>query len=135
MLLSSLRQRSFPAWCGIFAILTIFIAPAISQTLAHCRHGGLQALDAPANSTERRHHVGHDISGAHAPSHPGSDPAADHQACGYCVLFCHAPALSGIAGIAVAARRRPTRSRIITPLSAVIPFGRFASPMPRAPPR
>ncbi|MCA6953911.1 DUF2946 domain-containing protein [Pectobacterium polaris] len=55
MLLSALRRRSFPAWVGIFAILTIFIAPVISQTLvlhgAHAHENGANPHSSTTHST------------------------------------------------------------------------------------
>ncbi|MBE5202835.1 DUF2946 domain-containing protein [Pectobacterium quasiaquaticum] len=55
MLLSALRRRSFPAWVGIFAILTIFIAPVISQTLvfngAHTHEYGTNPHNSATHNT------------------------------------------------------------------------------------
>ncbi|QTF08829.1 DUF2946 domain-containing protein [Brenneria izadpanahii] len=137
MLLPPRRQRSFPAWFGIFAILAISIAPVISQTLVHRNHGTAQALSASATE---HHHAVHGVSGAHnssqtrhsSPPNPAS--MADHNACGYCALFSYTPALPEIHEIIVALTRYFSHARVILCLSCVIPFEKFSSPAPRAPP-
>ncbi|MFJ5406473.1 DUF2946 domain-containing protein [Pectobacterium punjabense] len=104
MLLSALRRRSFPAWVGIFAILTIFIAPVISQTLVPREHGlyddsiaahntpphnsatmhgrAVDDITAPASNSddiaEQQHnHAGHSMSGHHTTQshHSHSSPS------------------------------------------------------------
>ncbi|MEE3661883.1 DUF2946 domain-containing protein [Brenneria sp. g21c3] len=136
MLLLSLRPRSFPAWLGIFAVLTIFIAPALSQMLAHRDHGNArpQALNAATTSTGHHHHAGYDMAGAHDRSPPQPSLMANHEACGYCVLFFYTPALSDIAGIVITVKRYLSPLRIAAAQSSVILIERFASPIPRAPP-
>ncbi|MFE8049365.1 DUF2946 domain-containing protein [Brenneria goodwinii] len=137
MLLPPLRQRSFPAWFGIFAILTISIAPVISQTLAHCDRNAAQTLSASAPAAEH-HHAMHGMSGAHTHSSNSTSPnpasIADHGACGYCALFSYTPAVPDINGITVALWRDISHLRITLCLSCVILIERFASPIPRAPP-
>ncbi|MCL6377636.1 DUF2946 domain-containing protein [Pectobacterium brasiliense] len=104
MLLSALRRRSFPAWVGIFAILTIFIAPVISQTLvlhgAHAHENGTNTHSSTVHTSATAHtadahdttastsysgsiaephhnHTGHQMSGHHATQshHSPSSPS------------------------------------------------------------
>lgn len=138
MFLSALRRRRSPAWLGIFAILTIFIAPVVSQTLVAGDHGAnSQDTGASLNATEHHHHH----AGQHQPnplprqSH-GPHPVSmmDHAACGYCVLFSYTPALSAINSLAIVAANYLSDRRLPTFISLIIPVERFASPFPRAPP-
>ncbi|MDC9818332.1 DUF2946 domain-containing protein [Pectobacterium polonicum] len=81
MLLSALRRRSFPAWVGIFAILTIFIAPVISQTLEPREHGlyddGITTHSTTThNSTTSHSRDVHDIT---VPASNNSDIAEQHH--------------------------------------------------------
>ncbi|WP_323666230.1 DUF2946 domain-containing protein [Pectobacterium punjabense] len=85
MLLSALRRRSFPAWVGIFAILTIFIAPVISQTLVPREHGlydGITTHSTITHSTTTHSNAAshsrdvHDIT---APVSSSSDIAEQHH--------------------------------------------------------
>ncbi|MCL2898587.1 DUF2946 domain-containing protein [Brenneria tiliae] len=138
MLLSLLRRRRFPAWLAIFATLTIFIAPVISQTLAHHDRAISQTLSIATASAEH-HHAGHQISGArHGQTPPSSHPQPvsmmDHAACGYCVLFSYTPALADVGGIILALTPTLSRTRAIAFSSRIIPLTRFVSPAPRAPP-
>lgn len=104
MLLSALQRRSFPAWVGIFAILTIFIAPVISQTLvlhgAHAHENGTNTHSSTVHTSATAHtadahdttastghsgsiaephhnHTGHQMSGHHATQshHSPSSPS------------------------------------------------------------
>ncbi|MEE3650247.1 MULTISPECIES: DUF2946 domain-containing protein [unclassified Brenneria] len=138
MLLSLLRRRGFPAWLGIFAILTLSIAPVISQTLAYGNDGTEQALNTSPISAEH-HHAGHTPSGSHAshPQHSSSpQPASmtDHAACGYCVLLAHTPVLAAVDSIIIVLKPSISNIQAVTFVSLSIPIARFASPVPRAPP-
>ncbi|RJL26413.1 DUF2946 domain-containing protein [Pectobacterium polaris] len=90
MLLSALRRRSFPAWVGIFAILTIFIAPVISQTLvlhgAHAHENGANTPSSTTHSTAA-HSTAVDTTSAHdttaSTSHSGSIAEPRHNHTGH----------------------------------------------------
>ncbi|MEQ9943180.1 DUF2946 domain-containing protein [Pectobacterium aroidearum] len=149
MLLSALRRRSFPAWVGIFAILTIFVAPVISQTrvlyerehnfhehghndnsaTAHASHNG--------NLAEQQH-TGHAMSGHHTtPSHHSpSSPSMmmDHAACGYCVLFSYTPALFATGSLNPILTASLSEALVIHFISRIVLPERYASPVVRAPP-
>ncbi|MCU1791506.1 DUF2946 domain-containing protein [Pectobacterium polaris] len=90
MLLSALRRRSFPAWVGIFAILTIFIAPVISQTLvlhgAHTHENGANPPSSTTHSTAA-HSTAVDTTSAHdttaSTSHRASIAEPHHNHTGH----------------------------------------------------
>ncbi|MBQ4762223.1 DUF2946 domain-containing protein [Pectobacterium versatile] len=162
MLLSALRRRSFPAWVGIFAILTIFIAPVISQTLvlhgAHPHEEGTSTLGSTTHSatahtssahdttastrdsiTEPHHnHTGHEMSGHHATQshHSPSSPSMmmDHAACGYCVLFSYTPALFATGSLNPILTASLSEALVIHFISRTVLPERYASPVVRAPP-
>ncbi|MBN3082537.1 DUF2946 domain-containing protein [Pectobacterium polaris] len=164
MLLSALRRRSFPAWVGIFAILTIFIAPVISQTLvlygAHAHENGTHthssttysptahtadAHDTAASASHsgsiaepHHNHTGHQMSGHHATQshHSPSSPSMmmDHAACGYCVLFSYTPALFATGSHNPILTASLSEALVIHFISRIVLPERYASPVVRAPP-
>ncbi|WCG84399.1 DUF2946 domain-containing protein [Pectobacterium sp. A5351] len=137
MLLSALRRRSFPAWVGIFAILTIFVAPVISQTQVLHEHGATLPGNHSGNLAEQSH-TGHTMSGHHArPSHHSpSSPSMmmDHAACGYCVLFLYTPALFAAGSPNPILTTFLPEARVIHFISRIVLPERYASPVVRAPP-
>ncbi|MER0061915.1 DUF2946 domain-containing protein [Pectobacterium polaris] len=159
MLLSALRRRSFPAWVGIFAILTIFIAPVISQTLvlhgAHAHENGTNPPSSAAHTTNahdttastshsgsiaepRHNHTGHEMSRHHATQshHSPSSPSMmmDHAACGYCVLFSYTPALFATGSLNPILTASLSEALVIHFISRIVLPERYASPVVRAPP-
>ncbi|MEQ9911332.1 DUF2946 domain-containing protein [Pectobacterium polaris] len=159
MLLSALRRRSFPAWVGIFAILTIFIAPVISQTLvlhgAHAHENGTNTHSSAAHTADahdttastshsgsiaepRHNHTGHEMSGHHATQshHSPSSPSMmmDHAACGYCVLFSYTPALFATGSLNPILTASLSEALVIHFISRIVLPERYASPVVRAPP-
>ncbi|MCL6323882.1 DUF2946 domain-containing protein [Pectobacterium polaris] len=159
MLLSALRRRSFPAWVGIFAILTIFIAPVISQTLvlhgAHTHENGANPPSSAAHTADahdttastshsgsiaepRHNHTGHEMSGHHATQshHSPSSPSMmmDHAACGYCVLFSYTPALFATGSLNPILTASLSEALVIHFISRIVLPERYASPVVRAPP-
>ncbi|MBN3069137.1 DUF2946 domain-containing protein [Pectobacterium brasiliense] len=93
MLLSALRRRSFPAWVGIFAILTIFIAPVISQTLvlhgAHAHENGTNTHSSTAHTSTTAHTAdAHDTTAS--TSHSGSIAEPHHNHTGHQMSGHHA---------------------------------------------
>ncbi|MFJ5452828.1 DUF2946 domain-containing protein [Pectobacterium jejuense] len=159
MLLSALRRRSFPAWVGIFAILTIFIAPVISQTLvlygAHAHENGTHTHSSAAHTADahdpaasashsgsiaepHHNHTGHQMSGHHATQshHSPSSPSMmmDHAACGYCVLFSYTPALFATGSPNPILTASLSEALVIHFISRIVLPERYASPVVRAPP-
>ncbi|MBN3133577.1 DUF2946 domain-containing protein [Pectobacterium brasiliense] len=93
MLLSALRRRSFPAWVGIFAILTIFIAPVISQTLvlhgAHAHENGTNTHSSTVHTSTIAHRAdAHDTTAS--ASHSGSIAEPHHNHTGHQISGHHA---------------------------------------------
>jgi len=95
-LLSGVSSRRLPAWVAVMAILMLFIAPLVSQTLARTQ-----------TSAETPHSAMMMMSGDHEmsmPAHHGMMPMThsadsnmavmDPVACGYCVLLLHLPILN-----------------------------------------
>ncbi|QQG26967.1 DUF2946 domain-containing protein [Pectobacterium carotovorum] len=148
MLLSALRRRSFPAWVGIFAILTIFIAPVISQTLvlhepsaiAHNTISYSTASSSNSGSIADHHHnhTGHTMPehGVMASHHSPSSPSMmmDHAACGYCVLFSYTPALFATGSLNPILTASLSEALVIHFISRTVLPERYASPVVRAPP-
>ncbi|CAG74681.1 putative exported protein [Pectobacterium atrosepticum SCRI1043] len=163
MPLSALRRRSFPAWVGIFAILTIFIAPVISQTLVLHEHG-LYEVGTTTNSTTTTHsttsttahdttapashsgsiaephhnHTGNAMPEHHAAQlhHSPSSPSMmmDHAACGYCVLFSYTPALFATGSPNPILTSSLSEALVIHFISRIVLPERYVSPIVRAPP-
>ncbi|MEQ9885500.1 DUF2946 domain-containing protein [Pectobacterium zantedeschiae] len=164
MLLSALRRRSFPAWVGIFAILTIFIAPVISQTLVLHKHGlyddgtatnsvatthsttsstTAHGTTAPASHSvtiAKPHHnsTAHAMPEHHVTQlhHSPSSPSMmmDHAACGYCVLFSYTPALFATGSPTPILTSSLSEALVIHFVSRIVLPERYASPVVRAPP-
>ncbi|MCL6331812.1 DUF2946 domain-containing protein [Pectobacterium carotovorum subsp. carotovorum] len=93
MLLSALRRRSFPAWVGIFAILTIFIVPVISQTLvllgAHAHENGTNTHSSTVHTSATAHTAdAHDTTAS--TSHSGSIAEPHHNHTGHQMSGHHA---------------------------------------------
>lgn len=80
-------QRGLFAWLAIAALGLLLVAPTVSRTLA-AMSPALTA-DAPG--------MGHGSSDTHPAAH--QDPAAPHpmDACGYCTLMSHSPAVTAVA--------------------------------------
>ncbi|WP_413733954.1 DUF2946 family protein [Sodalis sp. RH21] len=108
------RRGRCAAWLGIWALLMLFIAPVISQSLERARAGA--APGGMLDGREMGHAVGDAVSAdtmghamAHAPfprhpdrggSLPHSMPMSADFACGYCLLLIHLPLLDA-AGVAL----------------------------------
>ncbi|MEH2920869.1 DUF2946 domain-containing protein [Samsonia erythrinae] len=133
-----MQRRRFPAWLGIFAILTIFIAPVISQTLVLHDHGIMTSPDQSDGSVERHHHAGHTMPEHHfvQSPHSHSQPVMmmDHAACGYCVLFSYSPALFETSALNPILTALLSDVLVIYFISRFIAPERYATPVVRAPP-
>jgi hypothetical protein len=80
------RSTRFTAWLGILAILLTVLVPVGSQWVKQASRSADVLCSAVA------HHAAH-ASGAH--DHAPDDPAAAHfEACAYCGLLAHLPALT-----------------------------------------
>lgn len=139
MHLFALRQQRFPAWLGIFAILTIAIAPIISQALVQLdRDTNAQYIGEQINTAGHHHPTTSspaDKTKSDRQSHDSHTTVMmDHAACGYCVLFSYSPALSAINSLVVVSTNSLYHELIPLPISSIIAIERFVSPLPRAPP-
>lgn len=98
--LTSSRRHRLAAWLALLAMLMIFIAPVVSQSLAmaHAPGGDIVAAHTAAMSHHDAAHAGsmshHDQSDHDPVDH--SDHGIDQ--CGYCTLLTQLPALGGVAG-------------------------------------
>ncbi|MGI3107440.1 DUF2946 domain-containing protein [Dickeya fangzhongdai] len=143
MSLFELRQRRTPAWLGILALVMIFLAPPISQSLRASHH--VQISPRPhhhspsASLSMPEHHSHHAMVSAATPKgdmdEMGMGMGMDHAACGYCVLLSYLPllALSGLLQAVVAVWS--PRWQALLPVYSLFHNPRFLSPLPRAPPR
>ncbi|TKC79907.1 DUF2946 domain-containing protein [Trinickia terrae] len=117
------RSRKLTAWLGIFAIWLTVLAPLVSQLEARASR-----FDSPICGADAGSHAQHgSMSMQHA--HHGAHP----DACGYCNLFAHSPAL-GTAVPALPGIRHFAESATSLPSAAKPRLARYPSAYPRAPP-
>ncbi|WP_394804868.1 DUF2946 domain-containing protein [Dickeya solani] len=139
MSLFELRQRRAPAWLGILALVMIFLAPPISQSLRASHH--VQISSTPhhhspsASLSMPEHHSHHAMDSSAMPKGDRDEMGMDHAACGYCVLLSYLPLLT-LSGLLqpVSAVWSP-RWQALRPVFSLFNDPRFLSPLPRAPPR
>ncbi len=147
------RRGRRAAWLGIWALLMLFIAPVISQSLERARAGaapggmldgremshavGDIASDAVSDDT-----MGHAMAHAPFPRHPDRGGSLPHSmpmsadfACGYCLLLIHLPLLDA-AGVALfwsaVSTAGPPPAQPGTPLLARLAFPDFLARGPPA---
>ncbi|MBI0437513.1 DUF2946 domain-containing protein [Dickeya dianthicola] len=141
MSLFELRQRRTPAWLGILALVMIFLAPLVSQSLRANHHVQIALRlhhHSPSTSlsTPKHHHHHHHAMAASAmPKGDMDEIGMDHAACGYCVLLSYLPLLT-LSGLLqpIAAIWSP-RWQALRPVFSLFSDPRFLSPLPRAPPQ
>lgn len=110
---------------GLLAILMATLAPAVSQTLAASRDGtalpaSLCSAQSPPDDASNSLDASHSL-------------ASHLQACGYCNLLIHMPALPGVQpAFAIAAWE--IQHRIATRFESVRRVLPFVAAQPRAPP-
>lgn len=120
------RNKRYAALFALFAMALIIVAPLISVSL---QKDPMAAM-------------GHEMAtagGHHAMDHRSADPPAaapaDHaEACGYCVLFAHVPALLAALVLLLCLLMRRIRLRIPPPLTACWLSTPRLRPETRAPP-
>ncbi|UPT55576.1 DUF2946 domain-containing protein [Dickeya zeae] len=143
MSLFELRQRRLPAWLGILAVVMIFLAPPISQSLRNRHHvqtPSPTSLSAMAPMSGHHEHHGMDTPPAypaHSPITPmshGEMGMEDHAACGYCVLLSHLPLLALSGTLQPAHAVWLSRWQKPCPLRSSPYLLRFLPPLARAPP-
>jgi hypothetical protein len=107
-------HRGLVAWLAFVALALAMFAPSFSRLLQPV-HGHSVVAASTGDCPEHQAHVPH----PGMPEHPGMP--ADDEACGYCTLMCHSPALaSGV-------------SFIVFPVPAApfsVAFGGVEAPVP-----
>ncbi|WP_072035282.1 DUF2946 domain-containing protein [Dickeya fangzhongdai] len=141
MSLFELRQRRTPAWLGILALVMIFLAPPISQSLRASNHVQISPRPhhhSPSASLSMPEHHSHHATASSATPKGDMDEMGmgmDHAACGYCVLLSHLPLLTLSGLLQPAAAVWSPRWQALLPVLSLFHDPRFLSPLPRAPPR
>ncbi|MZG23199.1 DUF2946 domain-containing protein [Dickeya dianthicola] len=139
MSLFELRQRRTPAWLGILALVMIFLAPLVSQSLRASHHVQIALRlhhHSPSTSLSTpKHHNHHAMAASAMPKGDMDEIGMDHAACGYCVLLSYLPLLT-LSGLLqpIAAIWSP-RWQALRPVFSLFSDPRFLSPLPRAPPQ
>ncbi|WP_321964932.1 DUF2946 domain-containing protein [Paraburkholderia sp. J7] len=123
------HRQKIGAWLGMLAILLSVVAPTVSQVL-RAVHGDVEHHAHHSH----HHHPGVEVAlDAHAGHHHGADPSSLCDACPYCGLFAHSPALPGAAVASSVAPQRPSfLPTRVTP--AFRPYAVLTPAQPRAPP-
>lgn len=136
---------SFPAWLALAAMLVIFLAPVLSQTLvlAHERESGnvSSRWHDPASAVHAEHVMAlHDtretpgaIGGHHQQTHPAGH--VDLVQCGYCSLLAHTPLILEPALSLPPGRAGPHDAPVIARLQGHARPPWFPNALSRAPPR
>ncbi|MEX3820452.1 DUF2946 domain-containing protein [Paraburkholderia sp. BR14262] len=123
------HRQKIGAWLGMLAILLSVVAPLVSQVLR-----GVHGDVARHEHHSHHHHAAVEVAlDVHAGHHHGSDSSSLCDACPYCALFAHSPALPGLA---VKSSVAPLRPFFPVPLvtAAFRPYTVMTPAQPRAPP-
>ncbi|SPJ32945.1 DUF2946 domain-containing protein [Kushneria phyllosphaerae] len=134
---------SLPAWLALAAMLVIFLAPVLSQTLAlahereraHSSAWHTQSVDMPAGHamamqpTQNMHQVG-------AVQDDRTHPAGhmDLTQCGYCSLLAHTPLMAETALAMPPSRAGPDPTPVFARLQGHARHPHFPNALSRAPP-
>lgn len=89
--MTSNRRLRLSAWLALLAMLMIFVAPVISQSLAMAHAPATADHTAAAHTAAMSHHDQGDRAPVDHSDH-------DMGKCGYCTLLTQLPALGGAAG-------------------------------------
>ncbi|KAA1012030.1 DUF2946 domain-containing protein [Paraburkholderia panacisoli] len=130
-------QRKIGSWLGLFAILMATLAPTISHTLAaravhdamseeHCSMASMDGMSSMPDEAAQTPAAPDDSTGKHA-------QMSDGDACGYCSLLAHLPAVPSVEALFLVAvwTREHTVAARFESVRRVEPLT-FAQP--RAPP-
>ncbi|QCP51985.1 DUF2946 domain-containing protein [Trinickia violacea] len=123
------HRQKIGAWLGMLAILLSVVAPTVSQVL----RGAYGNVEHHAHHLHHHHQAVEVALDAHAGHHHGSDSSPLCDACPYCGLIAHSPALPSVA---VASSVAPLRPSFPPPLvtAAFRPYTVLSPAQPRAPP-
>ena len=135
---------SFPAWLALAAMLVIFLAPVLSQTLvlAHERESGnvSSRWHDPASAVHAEHVMdlqdAHDTFKTSAGRHQQTHPAGhvDLAQCGYCSLLAHTPLILEPALMLPPGRAGPHDAPVMARLQGHARPPWFPNAQSRAPP-
>lgn len=117
------------AWLGMLAILLSVVAPTVSQVL----RGADSGVEHHAHHSHHHHPAVGVALDAHAGHHHGADSSSLCDACPYCGLFAHSPALPGVAVASSVVLQRPSFSAPLV-TAAFRPYTVLTPAQPRAPP-
>lgn len=123
------HRQKIGAWLGMLAILLSVVAPTVSQVLRSA-HG---EFEHHAHHLHHHHPAAELALDAHAGHHHSSDSSLLCDACPYCGLIAHSPALPSVS---VASSVTPPRPSYPPPLIAAAfrPYTVLTLAQPRAPP-
>ncbi|MCF7694954.1 DUF2946 domain-containing protein [Mycetohabitans sp. B2] len=115
------RTQKLTAWLGLTAIWLIVVMPLASQWLSHAGRGVDTVLCSAATTGER--------ASAHGSAHVGGHL----DACGYCSLLAHSPAI-GAPQVATLMLQRQRAATLPVSEGVPRPTSRHLVSYPRAPP-
>jgi Protein of unknown function (DUF2946) len=126
------HRQKIGAWLGMLAILLSVIAPTVSQVLRSA-YGEVEHHAHHSHHLHQAVEVALDAHAGHAMHHHGADSSLLCDACPYCGLIAHSPALPSVA---VASSVAPLRPSFPPPLVAAAfrPYTVLTPAQPRAPP-
>ncbi|REC94799.1 DUF2946 domain-containing protein [Kushneria indalinina] len=135
---------SFPAWLALAAMMVIFLAPVLSQTLALAHERERTNPDPPWQDQTSDMHAGHVMA---APATQESQQATTHQytethpaghvdlaQCGYCSLLAHTPLMVEAALALPPSRAGPNSAPVPARLQGHARHPHFPNARSRAPP-
>ena len=130
-------QRKIGSWLGLFAILMATLAPTISHVLAaradrdalseeHCSAASLDGASSMRGEAAQTPAAPDDPAGKHA-------QMSDGDACGYCSLLAHLPAMPSVEALFLVAVRACEHT-VATRFESVRRVEPLTFAQPRAPP-
>ena len=122
----------YAALFALFAMALIIVAPLISVSL---QKDPMAAMGHGMTMTGGHHDMSHLGMDHHAPGNPDIMPVDHAEACGYCVLFAHVPAVLAALVLLLCLLVRRIRLRIPPPPVAHWFYSPHLLPETRAPPR
>ncbi|WP_456269196.1 DUF2946 domain-containing protein [Kushneria sp. AK178] len=135
---------SFPAWLALAAMLVIFLAPVLSQTLALAHERERATAFPPWQDRTAGMHAGHvmtalqahDSQQATAGQQRETHPAGhvDLAQCGYCSLLSHSPLMVETALVLPPGRAGPEAAPVLPRLAGHARHPYFPNALSRAPP-
>ena len=136
------RRHRYTAWLALLAMLMIFVAPVVSQSLAmaHAPAEHEAAMHEAAMHEAKGHEAkGHEAGiSAHSHGDPASAPAEhsghDLAKCGYCPLLTQLPALEGCSGVVLGVALQRSEPAPHGGCKHHVTTDGFPDALPRAPP-